>query len=149
MAGVVHIPWYATGFRHDKLAAALAGIAPVALRYGARSYQVHRYRDDLYKFLQTAEFESKLDFERYWNGPEFIDFRVLASSWYQVPVLYGWSRPRRRGHARARRRRSQVASGVAGGRAGGVSARSGDPRLALGRALDVHPHAGQRLADEA
>ena len=91
MAGVVHIPWYATGFRHDKLAGALAGIAPVAIRYGARSYQVHRFRDDLYKFLQMAEFETKLDFDRYWAGPEFTDFRVLASSWYQVPVTYSWS----------------------------------------------------------
>ena len=89
--GVVHIPWYATGFRHDKLAAALAGIAPVAIRYGARSYQVHRYRDDLYKFLQIAEFDDKFDFDRYWAGPEFTDFRVLASSWYQVPVTYSWS----------------------------------------------------------
>ena len=89
--GIVHIPWYATGLRAEKMAAALAGIAPVALRYGARSYEVHRFRDDLYKFLQTAEFERKFDFERYWNGPEFVDFRVLASSWYQVPVLYSWS----------------------------------------------------------
>ena len=89
--GIVHIPWYATGFRADRLEAALIGIAPVALRYGARSYQVHRYRDDRYKFLQTAEFDTKLDFDRYWNGPEFVDFRVLCSSWYQVPVLYGWT----------------------------------------------------------
>ena len=91
MAGVVHIPWYATGFRHDKLAAALAGIAPVAVRYGARTYAVQRFRDDQYKFLQTAEFESKLDFDRYWNGPEFIDFRVLCSGWFQAPMTYGWS----------------------------------------------------------
>ena len=89
--GVVNINWYATGFRADKLEAGLAGIAPVALRYGASSYQVHRFRDDLYKFLQTAEFDSKFDFERYWHGPEFTDFRVLASSWYQVPVMYGWT----------------------------------------------------------
>jgi hypothetical protein len=91
MAGVVHIPWYATGFRHDKLAGGLAGIAPIAVRYGARSYQVHRFRDDLYKFLQIAEFENKRDFDRYWHGQEFTDFRVLASSWYQVPVLYSWA----------------------------------------------------------
>jgi hypothetical protein len=89
--GIVHIPWYATGFRADRLEAALVGIAPVALRYGARSYQVHRYRDDRYKFLQTAEFDRKLDFDRYWNGPEFIDFRVLCASWYQAPMTYGWS----------------------------------------------------------
>jgi hypothetical protein len=91
MAGVVHIPWYATGFRHHRLADALAGIAPVAIRYGARSYSVYRSRDDLYKFLQTAEFETKAEWERYWYGPEFTDFRVLTSSWYQVPVLYAWN----------------------------------------------------------
>lgn len=91
MSGVVHIPWYATGFRGDKLEAALAEIAPLALRYGATDYAVYRFRDDRYKFVQTATFESKLDFDRYWQGPEFIDFRVLSSSWYQVPVVYGWT----------------------------------------------------------
>ncbi|HVW17014.1 MAG TPA: hypothetical protein VHB30_02085 [Solirubrobacteraceae bacterium] len=91
MAGIVHVPWYATGFRGDKLEAALAEIAPVAMNYGASSYQVFRFRDDRYKFLQTAEFDDKLDFERYWNGPEFIDFRVNSGSWYQVPVLYSWT----------------------------------------------------------
>ena len=91
MAGVVHVPWYATGFRGDKLEAALADIAPIALRYGATSYSVFRGRDDRYKFLQTAAFESKADWERYWMGPEFIDFRVMTSSWYQVPVVYGWT----------------------------------------------------------
>ena len=91
MAGIVHIPWYATGLRGDRFEAALAEIAPIALRYGARSYQVFRYRDDRYKFLQTAEFEDKFDFERYWYGPEFQDFRIVCSSWYQVPVVYGWT----------------------------------------------------------
>jgi hypothetical protein len=88
--GVVHIPWYATGFRGDGLQAALCEIAPVALRYGATRYSVHRSRDDRYKLLQTAQFESKSDWERYWNGQEFIDFRVIHSSWYQIPVLYAW-----------------------------------------------------------
>jgi hypothetical protein len=90
MAGIVHIPWYATGFRGDKLADALAEISPVALRYGARSHAVYRYNDDRYKFLQTAEFEHKRDFERYWNGPEFTDFRMVYSSFYQVPMLPHW-----------------------------------------------------------
>ena len=91
MAGIVHVPWYATGLRHNKLADGLAGIAAVALRYGATSYAVHRSNDDRYKFLQMAEFESKADFESYWYGPEFTDFRVICSSWYQVPVVYGWT----------------------------------------------------------
>jgi hypothetical protein len=62
MAGVVQIPWYATGLRGDKLAAALAEISPVALRYGARSHAVYRFNDDRYKFIQMAEFEHKSDF---------------------------------------------------------------------------------------
>jgi hypothetical protein len=91
MASAVHIPWYATGFRGDKLAAALADIASVAPRYGATHYAVYRSRDDLYRFLQVANFEAKLDFERYWSGPEFVAFRATCSSWYQVPVLYTWN----------------------------------------------------------
>ena len=72
MAGVVHIPWYATVFRGDRLEAALREIAPLALRYGATEYGVYRSRDDAYKFLQWRTFESKLDWERYWTAPEFI-----------------------------------------------------------------------------
>ena len=90
MAGIVHVPWYATVFRGDKLAAALADIAPVALRYGATSYAVHRNRDDSYKILQMSAFESKSDWERYWNGPEMIRFRAVNQSLYQVPLLYSW-----------------------------------------------------------
>jgi hypothetical protein len=118
MASVVHIPWYATGFRHERLAVALGDVAAVALRYGATSYAVYRYRDDRYKFLQTAEFENKVDFERYWGSHEFTDFRVLCSGWFQVPVVYGWTdlivagtiEPEPVSHA---------TSGVAGGEPGG------------------------------
>jgi hypothetical protein len=90
-AGVVHIPWYATVFRGDKLEAALMEIAPAAMRFGATHYQVYRGRDDMYKFLQTATFEDKGDFELYWYGPEFNDWRAIYSSYYQVPVLYTWA----------------------------------------------------------
>ncbi len=90
MAGSVHIPWYATGFRGDKLEAAVTEVAPIALRYGATSYSVYRGRDDRYKILQIAEFEHKADWERYWNGPEMIRFRTVTSGYYQVPVVYGW-----------------------------------------------------------
>jgi hypothetical protein len=90
MAGAVHIPWYATGFRGDDLEKAVAEFAPVALRYGATSYAVYRGRDDRYKILQVAEFEHKADWEAYWNGPEAIRFRTVCSGWYQVLVVYAW-----------------------------------------------------------
>ena len=98
MAGSVHIPWYATGFRGDTLEDALREVAQSAIRYGATSYAVYRYRDDRYKFLQTATFESKLEWERYWNGPEMMRFRVNHSGHYQVPVLYQWADISAEGH---------------------------------------------------
>ncbi len=88
--GAVIIPWYATGFRGDAFEAALNEVAAVALRYGATSFAVYRARDDKYKFQQFAAFEEYLDWERYWEGPEMVYFRARHSSWYQVPVLYGW-----------------------------------------------------------
>ncbi len=90
MAGVVHIPWYATILRGDKLAAAVCEIAPVALRYGATQYSVHRSREDAYRITQMSWFESKLDWERFWDGPEMTAFRTRTSGWWQVPILYAW-----------------------------------------------------------
>ncbi|MDQ3849497.1 MAG: hypothetical protein M3296_02635 [Actinomycetota bacterium] len=91
MAGVVHLPWYATGFRGDDLEAALQQLAPISLRYGARRYEVFRGRDDRYKFLMAMEFDSHADWEAYWYGEEFTDMRASTSSWYQVPLLYTWN----------------------------------------------------------
>jgi hypothetical protein len=90
MAGTVIVPWYATGFRGNDLEEALNTVAAAALRYGASSYGVYRARDDRYRFQQFATFEDHLDWERYWQGPEMTDFRIRHSSWFQVPVLYGW-----------------------------------------------------------
>jgi len=90
MAGTVIIPWYATGFRGDAFEEALNEVAAAALRYGATSYAVYRSRDDKYRFQQLAAFEAYLEWERYWEGSEMTFFRTTHSSWYQVPVLYGW-----------------------------------------------------------
>ncbi|HEU4703996.1 MAG TPA: hypothetical protein VFS37_16055 [Conexibacter sp.] len=90
MAGVVHIPWYATLFRGDKLAAAVSEVSQASIRYGATQYRVHRSRDDAYRITQMVWFESRLDWERYWEGPEMVAFRAEFSGKYQVPVLYAW-----------------------------------------------------------
>ena len=91
MAGVVHIPWYATvwrggpprgGARPDRAARA----APRRDRVrGATARATTRY-----KLLQMAWFESKLDWQRYWDGPDFVAWRAEYSSFYQVPILYVW-----------------------------------------------------------
>jgi hypothetical protein len=90
MAGTVIVPWYATGFRAEEFEKDLGEVAATALRYGASSYAVYRARDDRYRFQQLACFEEHLDWERFWEGPEMVYFRAAHSSWYQVPVLYGW-----------------------------------------------------------
>ena len=90
MAGSVHLNWYATTFRGDKFAAALEEIAPLALRYNALDYAVYRSRDDRYKFVHMTTFEAKLDWERFWYGPEFIRWRERHATWYQVPMVYVW-----------------------------------------------------------
>lgn len=89
MSAVI-VPWYATGFRANAFELALNEVAAVALRYGATSYAVYRSREDTYRFQQVAEFPEHIDWERYWDGPEMREFRAQHSSWYQVPVLYGW-----------------------------------------------------------
>ncbi|HXP99954.1 MAG TPA: hypothetical protein VN845_07810 [Solirubrobacteraceae bacterium] len=90
MDGTVIVPWYATGFRADGFEEVLGEVAATALRYGASSYAVYRSKDDRYRFQQFAHFAKHIDWERYWDGPEMTDFRVRYSSWYQIPVLYGW-----------------------------------------------------------
>jgi hypothetical protein len=90
MAGVVHIPWYATGLRKDYMAEEISRIAPIALRYGATQYAVHRSRDDRYKILQMVWFETHRDWYRYWEGPEVNAFRRRNSGKFQIPVVYVW-----------------------------------------------------------
>lgn len=91
MAGVVHIPWYATLFRHEKLAEALQELAPIAIRYGATEVQIHQSRDDRYKFDHMCWFETRAEWERFWESDELIRFRARYSGWYQVPLLYVWN----------------------------------------------------------
>ena len=91
MSGVVHIPWYATGFRGDQLQAELERVSALSVRYGASYYAVYRGRDDRYKLLQVLEFDDHLDWDRFWNGPEMIDFRTYCQGWYQIPVIYAWN----------------------------------------------------------
>ncbi|HEX4363357.1 MAG TPA: hypothetical protein VHZ75_02335 [Solirubrobacteraceae bacterium] len=89
--GVVHLPFYATGFRHDDMAAALSRLAPISTRYGATRYEVFRSRDDRYKFLMSIDFDEKRDWDAFWFGPEFTEMRAACNGWYQVPLLYVWN----------------------------------------------------------
>ena len=54
MADLIWVQWYATIFRKDVFAQAVAEVAPLALRYGASQYQVHVSNDDRYKITQMT-----------------------------------------------------------------------------------------------
>ncbi len=88
MADSFHIAWYATGFRGEKLERALEDVTATSLRYGATEWSLHRSKDDRYKILQIVGFTNKTEFERWWQGPEMIQFRAITSGWYQVPLVY-------------------------------------------------------------
>jgi len=99
-AGVVPLPVYATGFRGDDIEAALDQIARISTRYGATRYEVFRSRDDRYKFLLAVDFDNHADWDAYWYGPEFTEWRAACSGWYQVPLLYVWNDLVTRGEVR-------------------------------------------------
>jgi hypothetical protein len=88
--GVVHIDYYATVLRQEQFALEVAYVAPLALRYGATAFAVHRSRDDRYKIMQMAWFESQRDWYRYWEGPEMVEFRRRNLGHYQIPINYAW-----------------------------------------------------------
>jgi hypothetical protein len=90
MAGVVRIDWYATVLRQEAFAAEVAYVAPLALRYGATQYAVHRSLDDRYKITQMTWFETKQDWYRYWEGLEMVEFRRRNLGRYQIPINYAW-----------------------------------------------------------
>jgi hypothetical protein len=87
---VMWVRWYATVLRQESFAEKVAAVAPLALRYGASRYAVHRSLDDRYRIIQMTWFERKEDWYRFWDGPEMIEFRRRNSAHYQILVDYGW-----------------------------------------------------------
>jgi hypothetical protein len=57
------------------------------LDYGATRWAFYRAKDGRLDFIQTAEFESKQDFERYWYSERIAEARVSLAGKYQVPLL--------------------------------------------------------------
>ncbi len=91
MSYFAHIPWYASVFRGDQFGEIIGEIAETSMKYGANSYEVFRSSEDPYKFLQIVEFDEKIDFERYWEGREFRDFRARYEGYFQIPVYPVWN----------------------------------------------------------
>ena len=84
----IHVPFYSTVFRGDRFEEALLEITPLSLRYGAKKFFMFRGGDDRYRFSVYFEFETAMEWQKFWYGAEFNAWREKYSSWYQIPVVY-------------------------------------------------------------
>jgi hypothetical protein len=87
MAFMVQIRWVANPFRGDVFAEGWLPYAEAVLDYGATKWAFYRALDGGLDFIQTAEFERKEDFERYWYSERVSEARVALQGKYQVPLL--------------------------------------------------------------
>ena len=152
MAGVVHIPWYATRLpRRQARGGAGRRSRRSRCATARRSYAVYRSRDDRYKFLQIVGVREQDRLRALLVRPRVHRLpRRSASSWYQVPVALqleptssptGALEPERRPCATLARRRAAPSRTGAVARLSGAVAATAIRDLRVGRALDVHPQA--------
>jgi hypothetical protein len=87
MAFMVEIRWVANPFRGDVFAEGWLPYAEAVMDYGATKWAFYRAMDGKLDFIQTAEFESKHDFERYWYSERISEGRTELAGKYQVPLL--------------------------------------------------------------
>jgi hypothetical protein len=84
---MVQIKWVANPFRGDVFAEGWRPYAEAVLDFGATKWAFYRAMDGRLDFIQTAEFESTKDFERYWYSPRISEARAELQGKYQVPLL--------------------------------------------------------------
>lgn len=90
MARCVEIEWSITPFRSDKFIELWKPYAELVTDYGASGYALLRSTEDSLIVRQLAYFDSKDDWNRYWNSDKLIEARQKASGYYVVPVIYHW-----------------------------------------------------------
>lgn len=90
MAKCVEVQWGITPFRSAKFVELWRPYAELAINYGATGYALFRCVEDDLIVRQYAFFETKPDWERYWNSRELREAREAASGMYQVPIVYLW-----------------------------------------------------------
>jgi hypothetical protein len=72
----MQIRWVINPFRGDKFAEGWLPAAEAVLDYGATEWSFVRAIEGRLDFIQTANFPSKSDFERYWYSQTIAEKRV-------------------------------------------------------------------------
>jgi len=90
MAEVSVIEWKITPFRADRWLDIWEPVAARMPAFGAKSWSLIRSTENPLSFVQTAVWEDRADFERYWYSDVVAAAREEAIDLYDKPVLPVW-----------------------------------------------------------
>jgi heme-degrading monooxygenase HmoA len=90
MAEVCYIEWHVAPFRADRFIEVWRPAAGRAMAFGAQSWSLTRNTDDPLHVRQSAVWEKREDFERYWYSDEISAAREELINYYSIPVLPVW-----------------------------------------------------------
>jgi quinol monooxygenase YgiN len=87
---VCYIDWHVHPFRAERWLELWEPAAARALAFGAKSWSLTRDIDDPLHFRQSAVWDSRDDFERYWFSDEISAAREAALNYFNKPLLPNW-----------------------------------------------------------
>jgi len=90
VAEVCNIDWHVTPFRADRWLELWEPVAARMPAFGAKSWTLTQSIDDPLAFRQSAVWESRDDFERYWYSEETEAARAEIIDLYAKPLLPTW-----------------------------------------------------------
>ena len=90
MAEVCRLDWHIAPFRADRWLDLWEPAAAKMPAYGATSWSLTRAIDDPLAFQQTAAWDKRSDFERYWFSTEIEEARASILNLYDIPLLPTW-----------------------------------------------------------
>ncbi len=90
MSEVCVLDWHIAPFRADRFLDLWEPAAERMASYGAKSWSLTRSIDDPLAFQQTATWESRADFERWWYSEEVADIRASILNLHDLPILPSW-----------------------------------------------------------
>ena len=90
MAEVCTLDWHVAPFRADRWLVLWEPAAARMAAIGAKDWSLTRSIDDPLAFRQSAVWESREDFERYWFSEETEAARAKIIDLYDKPLLPTW-----------------------------------------------------------
>ena len=87
---IVYIEWHIHPFRADRWFEIWEPAAARAMAFGAKGWSLTRNIEDPLHIRQSATWNNREDFERYWYSEEITSAREAAMSYYGKPVLPVW-----------------------------------------------------------